>query len=206
MATSPLPPAAAQVLRRHVRRKLLIAALWSAVGVVLLGLQGTELRETAVLLQRGVSTQATVTENARPDDDLWTLLTVEFPNGSDAPEVAVILHEGVVEARHVQIVYDPRDPVTAQLEDDLQPGMLAAEFLFGGVVFILDGGELGRFQFAGVGFLLVVVAPREGGAGAGLSTSAPSHRQSATGHKEAGYVVAENRQRRAHRCAAGEPC
>ena len=157
MATSPLPPAAAQVLRRHVGRKLLLAALMSVVGVVLLGMQGAELRETAVLLQRGVSTQATVTDKERLDG-LWTLLTVEFPGDGDLPEVAVILHEGVVEAEQVQIVYDPLDPVTAQLEGDLHPGMLVTEFVFGAVLFILDGGEAGRFQFAGVGFLLVVFA------------------------------------------------
>jgi hypothetical protein len=157
MATSPLPPSAAQVLRRHVWRRVVIAALMTAVRVVLLGVQYAELRETAVLLQRGVSTQATVTDNERLDG-LWTLLTVEFAGGGDLPEVAVILHEGVVEAEQVQIIYDPVDPFTAQLEGDLQPRMLAAEFVFGALLFVLDGGEAGRFQFAGVGLLLVVAA------------------------------------------------
>jgi hypothetical protein len=157
MATTTLPPLAAQVLRRHVGRRVLIAALLTAVGIVLLGIQRTELIETAVLLRRGVATQATVTDNERLDG-LWTLLTVEFPDGSDLPEVAVILHDGVVEARQVRIVYDPSDPTTAQLEGDLQPGMLAIELVGGGLLFLLDGGDVGRFQLAGFGCLLVVVA------------------------------------------------
>jgi hypothetical protein len=127
------------------------------VGFALLAIQHDVLRDTAVLLQRGVATQATVTDNERVDG-LWTLLRVEFPGGSDLPEVAVILHKGMIETEQVQIVYDPLDPVTAQLEGDLQPGMLALEFVGGALLFILDGGEAGRFQFAGVGLLLVVVA------------------------------------------------
>jgi hypothetical protein len=157
MATPPLPPSAAQVLRRHVWRRVLIAALMSAVGIALLGIQRTDLTETAVLLRRGVSTQATVTENERLDG-VWTLLTVEFPGGSEFPESAVILHDGVVDARRVQIVYDPVDPSTAQLEGDLRPGMLAIEFVGGAIIFILDGGDEGRFQLASIGFLLVVAA------------------------------------------------
>jgi hypothetical protein len=156
MATSPLPSSAAQVLRRHVWRRVLVAVLMTAVGIVLLGIQGAELIETAVLLGRGVSTEATVTGNERLDD-LWTQLTVEFPAGRDLSEVAVIFHEGVVEAEHVRIVYDPLNPSTAQLEGDLQPGMLVLEFAGGALGFIFEGGDWGRFQLASVGFLLVVV-------------------------------------------------
>jgi hypothetical protein len=128
----------------------------SAVGVALLAIQHDELRDTAVLLQRGVATQATVTNNERLDG-LWVLLTVEFSDGSGLPEDAVILHEGLVEVRQVQIVFDPLDPVTAQLKGDLQPGMLTLEFVGGALGFILEGDE-GRFQLASIGLLLVVAA------------------------------------------------
>jgi hypothetical protein len=157
VATSKLPLPAAEVLRRYLWRRFGLVALMAAVGVALLGTQRDDLRETAVLLERGVATPATVTETERLDG-LWVLLTVEFSDGSGLPEEAVILHEGLVEAGQVQIVYDPLDPVTAELKGDLQPGMLTLEFVAGALLFILGGDEAGRFQFAGIGLLLLVAA------------------------------------------------